>query len=187
MAVIAYTLPDYQITKTKVSYPLSLEMIKRHLRLHNDFSDDDDYIMELLYSATQMVENYMNKSVAKTLNTLRIDDFNNDVVQIYEGNFLSLSTITDENSTSLLSSVVQTSAHYDYFTIEFDGQKSADPLTLEFYTGFELETTPELLKQAIMIQVSDFYDNNRSSYNWNGVQDSKIFERILNQYASYRF
>lgn len=187
MALVAYTIPDYQITKTKDTYPVSLDMIKRHLRVHNDFTDDDDYIMELLYSATQMAENYLNKSIAKTINVLRIDDFNSDVVKIFEGNFLSLTSVVDANGTDHLSSVVQTSKHEDYFTIEFNDSFETDTLTITFYTGFNQYETPELLKQVIMICISDFYDNHRSSLNWTGVQDSKIFERILNQYASYRF
>jgi hypothetical protein len=183
---ILNTLPDYQITKTREIYPLSLDVIKRHLRLHNDFTDDDDYLLELRHAATQMAENYLNKAIAKTLNVLRIDDFNDDWIQIMEGNFLSVVSVLDA-SNNATGTVHQTSTHYDYFTIEWTAPIAADPLTINFYTGFEDDEVPELIRQAILITISDFYDNNRASFNWSGVQDSKIVERILNQYQSYRF
>jgi len=184
---IANLLPDYQITKTIDSYPLSLDMIKRHLRLDNDFVDDDDYIMELLYAAIQMAENFVGHAIAKTLNVLRIDDFEDDWVQIMEGNFISVVSVTNSAGGSL-GTVHQTSKHYDYFTIEWDSPIQADPITITFYTGYDTTNEiPVLLKQAILIGIADFYDNHRSSLNWNGVQDSKIFERILQQYQSYRF
>lgn len=179
-------LPEYQLTKTKISYPLSLDIVKRHLRLDNDFVDDDDYIQDLIYSATQMAENYIGKDIAKTKNVLRIDDFTDDNLKVMEGNFLSVLSVTDSNLNSI-GTIHQTSVHYDYFTIEWTSEISADPLIVTFYTGFDDNTYPELLKQAILIAIGDFYDNSRTSLIYSGLTDSKIFERILNSYQSIRF
>lgn len=186
MSEIAYTLPDYQITKTNVAYPLSLEVIKRHLRLDNDFVDDDDYIMDLLYASTQLAENYINKAISKTLNVVRIDDFDCDVVKIMEGNFLSIVSVTDASGTSI-GTVKQTSAHYDYFTIEWTTNVVADPITITFYTGYDEGQTPEIIKQAILVKIGDLYDNSRTNLIYSGLTDSKVFENLLNGFISIRF
>jgi hypothetical protein len=184
--IIAHTLPGYQITKTREIYPLSLCQIKRHLRLHNDFTDDDDYLMDLLYSATQLAENYLNKAIAKTKNVLRIDDFNSDALKIYEGNFLSIVSVLDASNVAI-GTIHQTSVHYDYFTVEWASSICADPITITFYTGYEEDETPELIRQSILIKIADMYDNQRSSLNWNGMTDSKVFETILNGFIAIRF
>jgi hypothetical protein len=79
--VVAYTIPSDQLVKTREIYPLSLCDIKRHLRLHNDFVDDDAYLEHLKKSAPQMAENYLNKAICKTLNVLRIDSFSGDSLE----------------------------------------------------------------------------------------------------------
>lgn len=179
-------LPIDQLTKTKLIYPLSLENVKRHLRVDMTFLDDDDYIVDLISAATQMAENYIGKDIAYTKNVLRYDDFSDSWIKIFEGNFLSVESVKNENDVSI-GIIHQTSIHYDYFTIEWEQSISADPLTITFYTGFINNTTPELLKQAILIKCGDLYDNSRSSLIYSGLTDSKVFENILSTYQSLRF
>lgn len=183
---IAYTIPEDQITKTKLIYPVTLCEAKRHLRLENDFRDDDDYITDLIKAATTLAENYINKDIAKTSNVLRINDFYSDSIKIYEGNFLSLTSVVDENDASI-GTLYQTNKHFDYFSIEWAGYIESNPLTITFNTGYEEDECPELIKSAIMIKISDLYDNNRSSWIYSGMMDSKTFETILNYYAAMRF
>lgn len=183
---LAYTVPEDQLTKTPEIYPLSLCEIKRHLRLHNDFVDDDDYLMGKRDAAVQMASNYLNKAIAKTRNVLRINDFNSDTLKIYEGNFLSIVSVVDASAVAI-GTVHQTNVHYDFFTIEWENAICADPITITFYTGYEEDQTPELIKQACLVKIADFYDNQRSSLNWNGMTDSKVFETLLNYDAAIRF
>jgi hypothetical protein len=184
--VVAYTIPSDQLVKTREIYPLSLCDIKRHLRLHNDFVDDDDYLEHLKKSATQMAENYLNKAICKTLNVLRIDSFSGDSVKIMEGNFLSIVSVLNATNVAV-GTIHQTSVNYDYFTIEWTAPISSNPLTIRFYTGFEEDETPELIRQAILILISNLYDSQRSSVTWSGYSDNKIWESLLNYYLSIRF
>lgn len=64
-----------QETRTPLIYPLSLCEVKRHLRIDNDFHDDDDYLENLIKVATQIAENYIEKSIALTEVKMRIDCF----------------------------------------------------------------------------------------------------------------
>jgi hypothetical protein len=173
------TVATTQSVKTKLNYPLSLNEVKRHLRLDNDFIDDDDYIDNLIIVATQYCENYIGKDIAHTQNTLRIDDWDGDFIKIYDGNFISANTSTG--------TILQTSAHYDYFQIEFTNQITVDPLNLTYYTGFIIDTTPEIIKQAILVKVSDLYDNERGSYGYGGSRYNNVIEMLLSSYVNIRF
>lgn len=183
---LAYTIPEDQITKTKLIYPVTLCEAKRHLRLENDFRDDDDYVEDLIKAATTLAENYINKDIAKTSNVLRINDFYSDSIKIYEGNFLSLTSTLDASSNAI-GTVYQTSKHYDHFSIEWTSYLDSDPIYINFNTGYEEDECPELIKSAILIRVGDLYDNARTSWIYSGMMDSKTFETILNYYAAIRF
>jgi hypothetical protein len=183
---LAYTIPEDQITKTKLVYPVTLCEAKRHLRIHNDFKDDDDYISDLIKAATTLAENYINKDIAKTSNVLRINEFYSDSIKIYEGNFLSLTSVLNASSVAV-GTVVQTSKHFDYFSIEWTAYIDSDPLTINFNTGYEEDECPELIKSAILIKIGDLYDNSRSSWIYSGMMDSKTFETIMNYYVAARF
>jgi hypothetical protein len=178
------TIPGYQLTKSKETYPISLDQVKRHLRLDNDFMDDDDYIQDLIYASTQLAENYLGKDISKTLNTLRIDQFDDDTVQIMDGNFISVVSVKDSNG-SAIGTIHQTSTHYDYFTIEWVTSVASDPIEIKYYTGYD--TCPEVIKQSILIKCADLYDNTRTSLIYSGLTDSKVFENLLESYKSIRF
>ena len=49
-------IPLKQITKTKVSFPVSLDEAKRHLRVDETFEIDDDFIQGLIFAATLRAE-----------------------------------------------------------------------------------------------------------------------------------
>ena len=62
--------------KVKTAYPISLSEVKRHLRIDNDFTNDDAYIEDaIIKTSTKYCENIINKDIAKTSNTLTVYDF----------------------------------------------------------------------------------------------------------------
>jgi len=177
---------EYNLTKTKDKYPLSLVEVKRHLRVDPDFIDDDNYLDGLIVAATTLAESYINKDIAYTLNELKIHDFYSDYVQIYEGNFASVLDVYNENDVST-GTIDYTNNYNNSFQITWTAPIEGDPLTIKFYTGFNDYTCPALLKQAILIKLADLYDSARADYNWQGLTDNKVFETILNYYVALRF
>lgn len=175
-----------QETRTREIYPVALCEVKRHLRIDNDFTDDDDYLSGLIEAATNMAENYIEKSIAKTLVELRIDDFSCDYIKIFDGNFLSVVSVLDSTDVSL-GTIHQTSKHDDFFSIEWEESICSDPIKINYYVGFEEDSTPALIKQAIMIKIADLYDSQRADLNWSGLTNNRVFEEILNYYKNYRF
>lgn len=182
---IGYTVPEDQLIKTKEHYPVSLLEAKRHLRIENDFVDDNDYIVSLIKSATMLAENYINGDIAYTHNELTMNNFDTDRIKIYEPNFNKFVNAfdTDDNP---IGTVEITKKHYEYFTVEWKQRIKHNPITLKYYTGYDEDETPELIKSAILIKVADLYDNNRSSWVYTGIMDSKVFETILNFYVTKR-
>lgn len=175
-----------QETRTKEIYPVTLCEVKRHLRIDNDFVDDDAYLESLIQAATTMAENYIDKSIAKTLTEVRIDDFSGDFIKIFDGNFINVVSVLDSSDVSI-GTIHQTSKHDDYFSIEWNDSFSSDPLKISYYAGFNEDATPALLKQAVLIKIADLYDSQRASLNWSGLINNRVFEEILNYYKNYRF
>lgn len=175
-----------QETKTKLIYPLSLQEVKRHLRIDNDFIDDDDYLESLIIAGTQLAENYVEKDIANTQTVLRIDDFSGDWIKIKDGNFLSIVSVLDSNNASI-GTIYQTSKHNDFFQIEWVNSIESDPLTITYLSGYAENQTPALIKQAILIKIADLYDSARADFNWSGLTDNKVFESILNFYKIILF
>jgi hypothetical protein len=175
-----------QEIKTKLNYPVSLCEVKRHLRIDNDFVDDDAYLEGLIIAATQLAENFIEKDIAETSTVLRLDDFVGDYVRITDGNFLSLTSVVNDASVAI-GTVHQTSKHDNFFQIEWTTSLCSNPLTITYKTGFLENTTPPIIKQAILIKIADLYDSQRADYNWSGMQDNKVFENILTYYKQIRF
>jgi hypothetical protein len=181
------TIPTYQLIKTKILYPVLIDEIKRHLRIDVTLEEDDDYLNNLVKAATQSAEDFIGKDIARTQNVLRINDFDDDYLKVYEGNFLTSGlTVVDSNSVAI-GTVLRTSIHYDFFTIEWTSSIASDPLTVTFFTGFEENTCPEVIKQAIMIECANLYDFEKSSYTNNYVKRGDAFDRLLRSYRSIRF
>lgn len=184
---MSYPIYSYsQITKTKLIYPLALCDVKRHLRMDNDFTDDDDYLENLIVAGTTIAENYIEKDIAKTYNELRTNGYFYNDLKIREGNFLGVVSVSD-NNLAAIGTVNRTIVGDDYFQINWDSDISSDPLYVSFYTGYNEDETPPLIKQCILIIIADLYDNQRSNINWSGLTDNKVWQTLLDRYRIIRF
>ena len=175
-----------QETKEKLNYPLSLTEVKRHLRMDMTYNDDDDYLEGLIETATTMAENYIEKNIALTLVSIRIDDFSDNWIRINDGNFISIEDVLDIDGNPI-GTVKQTNKHDDFFQIEWEQLISTKQLTIKYLAGYPENETPAIIKQAILIKIADLYDSQRADMNWSGLVDNKVFETILNYYKTTRF
>ncbi len=82
------------IQKTKSVYHVTLEEAKSHLRLDEDFTQDDKYIRNLIQAATNIAENEIQKDIAKTTNVLTRIDFAGDVIRVNEGNLITITSLS---------------------------------------------------------------------------------------------
>lgn len=156
--------------KTRTSYPVSLAEAKRHLRIDDDWNDDDDYINSLIMAATEMAENYIGKDISETENTQIMYDFVDDTVAIYDGNLISFTSLVTDSS--VVYTPYEIHRHYNFSLVTFENYISADSVTLTYKTGYEEEKVPVVIKQAILIKIGDLYDGN----------DSPSFNKLLDSY-----
>ena len=171
--------------KTKTNYPVSLGEAKRHLRVEEDWHDDDDYIDQLIKAATQKAEQYIGKDIAETTNVQTLYDFYGDAVKIEECNFLSFTqAVTD---TSTLATVDYTEIFYNYANIEFTSTVDSDPLTITYVTGYDETEVPALIKQSVLVKIADLYDVDRQSYLEGNIRSNKAFESLLDSFRYVTF
>jgi len=171
--------------KTKISYPVSLSEAKRHLRVEDDWHEDDDYIGNLIQAATSKAEQYIGKDVAETTNSQSLYDYSGSYLKLAEGNFESFTqAVTD---TSTLVEVDHTEVFYNYAYIEFDESVTADPLVICYNTGYNEGECPAIIKQAVLIKIGDLYDQQRQSYDIGNLKPNKAFESLLDSYRQIIF
>ena len=173
--------------KTKLSWPLSLSEAKRHLRVEDDWHEDDDYIQNLIYAATSKAEQYIGKDIAETSNVQTFYDVSGDSVQIQEGNFLSF---TDASLGGASLTVGHTEIYYNYALVDFTSSFSVSndtPFQIYYKTGFDEGECPAIIKQAILIKIGDLYDIDRQNYVMGSIRENKAFEALLDSFRYVQF
>jgi len=177
------------IAKTKSIYHLALEEAKSHLRLRDEFTNDDDQIIGLIKAAVEFVEGDIEKDIAYTANVLTRNEWGGSVIRVNEGNLISISSITTTESggSPVALSDYTTYVYRDYFKVDLDTAVSTDLLTVNFITGYAADAIPWDLRQACLIKVSDFYDVDRSSSRFVTIKDTAAYDRIINRYKAYYF
>jgi hypothetical protein len=168
------------ITKVKSDYFITLQEAKDHLRV--DTINEDSYIMNLIKSAVEHSENFINKDIAATTSTLVLKDFIGGTIEIDEGNFISITSVKDALNNSLTYSDL---CIYDSsFKFLLDASLPEQDITIIFKTGYTNATLPYPLRQYIMIKIADFYDIERSSYNFNNLVRQNLENTILEYYQA---
>lgn len=169
--------------KVKSSWPLSLDEAKRHLRIEEEFHEDDDYISNLIQAATQKAEQYIGKDIAETTNTQQIFDWCGNELWLDEGNWLGFTSAITDSSVAL--TVNHIDINYNGVYIEFNEGLSADPLTLVYKTGYAEGNCPALIKQAALVKIKDLYDYQRQSFS--NERENKAFESLMDSFRLVRF
>jgi len=170
-------------TKVKTDYLITLAEAKSHLRV--DTSAEDNYISDLIKSAVNFAENYIDKDIATTTNTAVLKDFGGTLIEIDEGNLISITSIKDEAGT-VLAYDSNLDIYDSSFIVELTNNLSIQDVTAVFVTGYSVSTLPPAIRQAIYIKLSDLYDVERSSAMFNTIQTNHVFESLLNYYVAKR-
>ena len=175
------------------TYPfLSLEEIKKHLRIPINFVDDDVQLNTLLMVATDLAANYIENNIALTDFQATQEEFSGQLIDIDRGHFHSLQSIeyTDKETGQkvTLSGDVgyKVSAEEFVFLITLDQPINAENLKVNFQCGYDAETIEPTIKQAILIKLTDLYDIERASYNSGSFQLNDAFHSLLNYHKQIR-
>lgn len=174
--------------KVKSDYFITLAEAKKQLRVDVSFTDEDSFITQLIEAATGFAENYIEKDIASTTDTLTILEFSGDEILVQEGNFKSVTSVTGSVSGALTYGDNEIKYDDATFTITLDDTISTEEtLTVVFETGYALSTYPGQIRNAILIKIHDLYDPQRGSFNIGVLKMNDIFEGLLNFYVKMRF
>ncbi len=173
------------ITKVKSDYHIELKDAKKHLRLDEQFADDDEMVEDLTKAAVEISENYIEKDIAYTLSTMTLNDYAGSDVIITEGNLIEVTGITADTTTIEVSACTITK--YDaHFIIKLPSYQDLTNKTLyvTFYSGYAADCLPNAIKSAVLITLGDLYDVDRSNYSFSSYKNNGVSERLLNFYKA---
>jgi len=176
---------DMSIVKSKTEYHIELEEAKRHLRIDSDFTDDNDYITQLIQIASEIAENYIESDIATTTTTIVLKDFASNSFIIGESNLISITSIIDSDTTEYTVDELRTFS--DRFEVSLTSGVPTKDLTIIFESGYADTKLPAPLRQAILTKIADLYDNGRSGFNFSNTKYNPLFENILSFYKVKRF
>ncbi len=164
-------MKTYQVITAATTYPVSLTEAKSHLKV--DTTADDTYIESIIKAATQLSEEYTNRFFIDT------------VIEQYASSFAELQTLFkskvsvisfvkyyDSNNTlqTLSATVYDEQLNYEPAQIQLaDGQsypaftKRNDAVEVKYTVGYGAASdVPEIIKQAILLTIGNFYANRES-------------------------
>jgi uncharacterized phiE125 gp8 family phage protein len=165
-------MKTYQVITPASAYPVSLTEAKSHLKV--DTTADDTYITSIIKAATQLSEEYTNRFFIDT------------VIEQYASSFADLQTLfkskvsavayvkyydSDNSLQTLSATVYNTQLNYEPSQIQLADNQSFPKITsrndavLARYTvgyGSSASDVPEIIKQAILLTIGNFYQNRNS-------------------------
>lgn len=165
-------MKTYQVAIAASLYPVTLTEAKSHLKV--DTTADDTYIESIIKAATQLSEEYTNRFFINTtidqtcssfaeLQTLFKSKVNNvQYVKYYDA---------DNTLQTLSATVYDTQLNYEPAQIQLaDGKsfpditKRNDAVICRYTVGYgsAASDVPEIIKQAILLTIGNFYQNRNS-------------------------
>jgi len=185
----------YKVTTAPASEPITLAEAKAQLRIESDFTDDDTWLTTALTIVREQVEALTNRSIMPQTMELAISEFE-DAIQLPRPPYTSLTSITyydvDNTQQTLASSeyLVNDFAEPAYVVkesaITYPGvYDRPDAIRLIFVAGYaNAAAVPASLKQAMLMLLTDLYDNRSGSTTQFNSVTVKWTPAILNLLAT---
>lgn len=200
-----------KISSSSTGEPLDLEEVKDHLRIEVGQTDEDSYLLNLIRTARNRVEDITHRKLMRQTVQYYRDDWSTgympDLPYGYGGSCISLPyppfstdtapTITykdADSSTITLSSTVyvcDSANEPGRICLDYDEDwpttilHNVNPICIQYQCGYNGSTNvPPEIKHAMLLIISDLYENRESMVV--GQIVSPIPNHIMNLLASYR-
>ena len=162
----------YQVITPASTYPVSLTEAKSHLKV--DTTADDTYITSIIKAATQLSEEYTNRFFIDTVIDQTCSDFA-QLQTLFKSKVSAVAYVkyydSDNSLQTLSATVYDTQLNYEPSQIQLAYDKSFPEITkrndavVARYTvgyGSAASDVPEIIKQAILLTIGNFYQNRNS-------------------------
>ena len=192
---------DVTETGTVSTEPVTLAYAKNHLRV--DISDDDTLIGNLITAARKYAEIFCARSIAQHTYRADLPGFY-DLMELPLGPVQAISSIKyyDTASPSVLQTLdssvysLQKDCVYRNYGKSWESVGvRPDAVQITFTTGYSdlaspedtVANVPEAINSAILLLVSDLYENRESQVLYPGqLLENRAFRMLLNTYRQYR-
>jgi len=177
-------------TKTKSYAAPTVAQVAKQLNFEDDFTDDNNYLQELLDTAIEALEGDINADVQNTACTIEVDystiggiQRTNRIMQAPLQTVTKIESTTDgENWTEISATKYETEAGFNSFEVKFLESITATKLRYTFTTGYTDETRPVTLQRAAIIRAADMYLVDRSQYSGQPVTETKAYQRLISKH-----
>jgi len=165
-------MKTYQVITPASTYPVSLTEAKSHLKV--DTTADDTYITSIIKAATQLSEEYTNRFFINTVIDQTCSDFA-QLQTLFKSKVSAVAHVkyydNDNSLQTLSASIYDTQLQYEPSQIQLAENQSFPSITkrndavVARYTvgyGSAASDVPEIIKQAILLTIGNFYQNRNS-------------------------
>jgi uncharacterized phiE125 gp8 family phage protein len=147
---------------------ISLDKIKKHLRIETSYNDEDDLIQSYLEAAIEASENYMGGHIVEKDMVIKLDSFDSPLV--FEAFPLqSIASVKyfykneDAQKTMDPSLYALTSANQKVYNLNFkeslpELKTQFDAVTITLKVGFVNGKVPKTIVQAVLLKIGDLYE-----------------------------
>src|SRR5690606_18252340 len=152
-----------EVIKAGTDDIISLNMVKKHLRIEPDYTDDDELIQLYIESAIEQVENFTERPLALQTTIYTDTKFNdfvferkalNDAVEKIE----YWATSEGESSELPGTSYSVTKQGTETFKVSFKEKPEAVKVQVFIKQGYTANDLPKVIKQAVFLLVTEAYD-----------------------------
>jgi uncharacterized phiE125 gp8 family phage protein len=150
-------MQKYKIIKENGKFSLSLEEIKKFLRVTQDH--DDKIISNMSIAAQDIAEKYMNFCLSAKEITLEVSPTSNKVIVPLRpiSKIESIKFKYDENLKNIDESLYDIAPFQDYIII--DSSLRGKTLQINYIAGFNKEEDiPQAIVQGLMLHIAEMYD-----------------------------
>lgn len=168
---------------------VSLELVKKQLKIESDFTEDDELLQVFMDSAINQVENFIERSIAKQTTIYIQPTFkefiferkaDNDTVEKVE-------YWSDENGDAVglpTTSFSVSNMNSELRRVSFKNLPDVDVVKVAVYItqGYDESNLPSAIKQAMLLMITESYEKreNRSAVNFTTA------EKLLIPYRKWK-
>ena len=177
--------------------PVSIDDVKKHLRVDDDYMDDDSLITSMIPEARQWVEEYLwRKLISQTWYAYLPYWPSVDYLELPFGELQSVTTVkyTDTDAAQSTWDAAEYIVGTDYlkgritlgygYTWPNDTLYPSNPIEVEFICGYgdNAPDVPGNIKRAIYIMISEMYENREASIYGQTYGRNPLIENLLAMY-----
>lgn len=176
-----------EIIKEETGDVVSLDLVKKHLKIEPDYTDEDDLISVYVESAIDQVVNFTERPLTQQTTVYTANKFEdfvferkalNDAIEKIEYR----ATAEGESSVLPGTSYSVTQQGSEHFKVTFKEKPVAVNVQIFIKQGYTATDLPKVIKQAIFLLVTDAYERRENN---TAVINTKA-KSLLQPYRKWR-